>query len=136
MNKHINFINKVKNGEYNNNRQGVFTKGRKVFYMSATANIGCVPVGKGNEENRHSHNFNIIQLPKKGRLLWRVITNTGENGDICFNVKEHYTYKEDKLRYENMKNGMITEYAPYRNLYIADVQNANQHFVVQVEAVE
>lgn len=102
--------------------------------MGPSANIACQPHAYQECTSRHSNDFNIIQLPNEGKLIWHIITQTEEDTEISFNVKEHYTYKEDSLRFENIKEGTITEYLPYRNLYIADVKNATSHFVVRVEA--
>lgn len=103
--------------------------------MGKSANIACQPQEIRDYASRHSNDFCIIQLPNLGKLIWHIIT-VNKDEDICFNVKEHHTYKEDTLRFENIKDGMITPYAPYRNLYIADVKNATGHFVVRVEAWE
>lgn len=104
--------------------------------MGGSANIACQPKEVQQYATRHSNDFCIIQLPNSGKLIWHIISLTEEDTDICFNVKEHHTYKEDSMRFENIKNGTVTDYMPYRNLYIADVKNATGHFVVRVEAYE
>ncbi len=104
--------------------------------MGESATIACQPGTFKGESNRHSHNFCINQLPHKNEVVWRVITKTDDVSNITFNVKEHYTYKEDEVRFENIKDGMITEYSPYRNLYVTDVRNVTGHFIVRVETME
>lgn len=104
--------------------------------MRPSANIACQPHANQEYISRHSNDFCIIQLPNEGKLIWHIISQVEENQKISFNVKEHHTYKEDSLRFENIREGTITEYAPYRNLYIADVENAMGHFIVRVEAYE
>lgn len=104
--------------------------------MGPSANIACQPHVHQEYASRHSNDFCIIQLPKEGKLIWHVISQTEEDAEISFNVKEHHTYKEDSLRFENISEGTVTEYLPYRNLYIADVKHATGHFVVRVEAYE
>lgn len=102
--------------------------------MGKTANIACQPHRINEDSPRHSHNFNIIQLSGVEKLIWYVVSlNEEEKENIRFCVKEHYTYKDDEMRFEEIKNGTITDYMPYRNLYIADVKNAKGHFVVRVE---
>ena len=101
--------------------------------MGPSANIACQPRAHHEYASRHSNDFCIIQLPNQGKLIWHVISQLEGDHEISFNVKEHHTYKEDSLRFENIKEGTVTGYAPYRNLYIADVQNATGHFVVRVE---
>lgn len=102
--------------------------------MGPSANIACQPHEHHEYASRHSNDFCIIQLPNHGKLIWHVISKIEDDNEICFNVKEHHTYKEDSLRFENIHEGSITSYFPYRNLYIADVKNATGHFVVRVEA--
>lgn len=104
--------------------------------MGESTSIGCQPQGQQQDTERHSNDFSIIQLPKSGRLIWHIITLTDEATAICFNVKEHHTYKEDSLRFQNIKDGTVTDYMPYRNLYIANVKNATGYFIVRVEACE
>lgn len=104
--------------------------------MGPSANIACQPQPHHEYASRHSNDFCIIQLPNKGKLIWHIISQIEEDREICFNVKEHHTYKEDSLRFENIKEGSVTSYEPYRNLYISDVRNATGHFVVRVEAYQ
>ena len=102
--------------------------------MGVSANISCQPHAHPEYASRHSNDFCIIQLPNEGKIIWHVISQTEEDKKISFSVKEHHTYKEDSLRFENIREGSITSYFPYRNLYIADVKNATGHFIVRVEA--
>lgn len=104
--------------------------------MGESTNIACQPQEFAQYDGRHSNDFCIIQIPNSIKLIWRIITLTKEDTEICFNVKEHHTYKEDSMRFESIKDGTVTNYMPYRNLYIADVKNATGHFVVRVEAYE
>lgn len=99
--------------------------------MVMSTNIACAPNQNENYLGRHSNDFSIIQMPHNKRLIWHVISNREE--PIEFNVKEHHTYKEDSLRFEHIKDGTITEYMPYRNLYVADAKHAKGYFVVRVE---
>ncbi|MBE6024175.1 MAG: hypothetical protein E7231_13435 [Cellulosilyticum sp.] len=104
--------------------------------MKPSANIACQPKENHEYKSRHSNDFCIIQLPNDGKLIWHVISQVPQDTEISFNVKEHHTYKEDSLRFIDIKEGSVTPYFPYRNLYIADVKNATGHFVVRVEAYE
>lgn len=104
--------------------------------MGQSAYIACMPMPKLGEEGRHSNNFCVNQLPHLEHLKWHVITTSGEDQGVSFNVKEHYTYKENEMRFEHIKEGSITPYVPYRNLYIADAQDIRGHFIVRVEACE
>lgn len=104
--------------------------------MKPSANIACQPNAHHEYEGRHSNDFCIIQLPNEGQLIWHVVSKTEGDNQICFDVKEHHTYKEDSIRFADIKEGSITPYFPYRNLYIADVKNAKGHFIVRVEAYE
>lgn len=104
--------------------------------MGASANIACQPEQNHEYGGRHSNDFCINQIPNKGKLIWHIISYKESNPNISFSVKEHHTYKEDSLRFANIKEGTVTSYEPYRNLYIADVNHATGHFVVRVEAYE
>ncbi|WP_162145085.1 hypothetical protein [Cellulosilyticum lentocellum] len=109
---------------------------RRGGYMGEAATVACQPMTFQGEESRHSNNFCVNQLPHKDKLLWHIITKTDTDTEIRFNVKEHHTYKEDDLRFENIQNGTITPYYAYRNLYISEVKNVTGHFIVRVEAID
>lgn len=105
-------------------------------FMREAATIGCQPTTILGEEGRHSNNFCVNQLPHRNQLRWHIISKTEADTAICFNVKEHYNYKEDEMRFENIYNGKITPYYAYRNLYISEVKNATGHFIVRVESID
>lgn len=105
-------------------------------FMREAATVACQPTTFSGEESRHSNNFCVNQLPHKDRLLWHIITKTEADTKICFNVKQHHSYKEDEIRFENIYDGKVTPYYAYRNLYISEVKNATGHFIVRVEAVD
>ena len=105
--------------------------------MGETATIGCAPMALEEEVKRHSNDFSVNQLPHTAKLRWHIITkHDADNTGIRFNVKEHHTYKDDDLRFENIGHGSVTPYHAYRNLYISDVENAPGYFIVKVEAYE
>lgn len=104
--------------------------------MNGTANIACQPDIYQPNTCRHSNDFCIIQIPNAKQLIWHIITLNEKDQGISFNVNEHHTYKDDSVRFEKISNGTITEYKPYRNLYIANVENATGHFIVRVEPYE
>ncbi len=103
--------------------------------MGETTIVASLPRGEEGEEKRSSVNFDTTGLSKKGRLLWRVITMMGDE-DICFDVKQQGAKGPDPIRFEKIKDGTITPYMAYRNLYVSDPQNATGHFIVRVEACE
>lgn len=109
---------------------------RRGVFMGEAATVACQPTIFLGEESRHSNDFCVNQLPHKDKLLWHIITKTEADTEICFNVKEHHTYKEDELRFENIYNGKITPYYAYRNLYISEVKNVTGHFIVRAEAID
>lgn len=104
--------------------------------MGESATIACQPQELTTYATRHSNDFCTTQIPKAKQLIWHIITINDEKAAICFNVKEHHTYKEDTMRFTNIKDGTITEYQTYRNLYIADVKHATSYFIVRVEAYQ
>ncbi|PHV69439.1 hypothetical protein CS063_15685 [Sporanaerobium hydrogeniformans] len=103
--------------------------------MGETTTVASLPKGEDGEEKRASVNFDIVGLPKRGNLLWRVITMMGDE-DIYFDVRQQCAKGVDEVRFKKIKNGTITPYVPYRNLYVSDPQNATGHFIVRIEACE
>ncbi len=104
--------------------------------MGEVATIACQPNTFKGEVNRNSHNFCVNQLPHLNKLKWHIITKTEEDTDITFDVKQHHTYKADDVKFENIKNGSITPYFAYRNLYVSEARNVTGHFIVRVESIE
>ena len=103
--------------------------------MGVAITIACLPYNEEGYEERSSRNFGINQLPNEGHLKWQVISKVGDM-DIWFDVKQKGPNDTVVTRYEQIKNGTITEYEALRNLYIANPRNATGHFLVRVESCE
>lgn len=105
--------------------------------MEATANIACIPKPWPGQADRFSFNFCTVQLTHYKFLKWHIISRMKDDTDkIRFNVKEQGPLAQNLLRFKDIQDKSITPYVPYRNLYIADVENATGHFIVRVEPVE
>lgn len=103
--------------------------------MGVATTIACVPVGEEGEDQRSSRNFCVNHLPHERHLVWHIISQVGDN-NISFDVKQKGPAGINVLKYENITDGMLTDYEALRNLYIANPQNATGHFMVRIEACE
>ena len=103
--------------------------------MGETTTVASQPIVEEGMEMRASRNFCVNQLMNKGKLKWHVISAVGDEC-ITFDVKQvdpDHTYP---VRFEHITDGAVTEYLPYRNLYISNPQNASGYFMVRVEVCE
>ncbi|MGL4797790.1 MAG: hypothetical protein ACRCWY_00125 [Cellulosilyticaceae bacterium] len=103
--------------------------------MGDMATVACQPCIEEGNEQRASRNFCTVQLENKGKLKWHVISAVGDQ-DISFDIRQIDTTKTYPVRFEGVSHGMITEYMPLRNLYVANPRHATGHFIVRVEACE
>ena len=103
--------------------------------MGIAITIACLPYGEEGQERRSSRNFSVNQLPNEGHLKWQVISRVGDT-EIYFDVKQKGPNNTNITRYEQIRNGTITDYEALRNLYIANPRNATGHFLVRVESCE
>lgn len=90
---------------------------------------------KGQNE-RSSNNFTTADFSKEASLTFRAYYDYGmptqsEAKDIIFDIKVDKTGK-DPIYLDNIHSGKVAENTHHRNLYIANPQNANGSFTVEI----